>query len=60
MQAYQAHSQLFNASRFSACNIEKLGMGLGTRLARHARPGQCKTWTLDIWTPDKAINDDRS
>ena len=30
--SFQGHSQFFNVTHFSACNIEKLGMGLVMRL----------------------------
>ena len=45
-------------------STSRIGLSLSSK-SRSASLGRCKTWTLDwtheltdIWTPDKAINDD--
>ena len=53
-----------NGRHSNTYTVQAISARIGARAAS-ASLGQCKTWTLDwtheltdIWTPDKAINDD--
>ena len=67
--AWQLNGGNGNGNRKREMIVTAIGMQgqdkSSSSLSRSASLGRCKTWTLDwtheltdIWTPDKAINDD--